>query len=1259
MIPFDASEIENWANKPDAHHQLPELARRLILATCPMPSFIAMPSGSSVTRPGWDGLLDVEKGTAWIPSGASAWELSVEKRIERKADADYAKRTDTPGEVAPSQTAFVFVTPRKWNRKTKWADKKRKEGRWADARALDADDLVAWLEAAPVVAEWFATLIGKMPDSGWSSLDEWWARWAGMTNPPIKPALVLAGRGEAVDALRHWARGEPASYYLQGTARSEAIAFLAACAHADPDAIGAALMKRAVVVKTLDAWRSLENHYAALALIRDFEGEAAVQMAVSKGHHVLTPLGAHEDPKGAGCKLPPLLGRDETPHALMKMELSEAQARAHTRKSARRLLVLRRRLIDEAGDSPPEWVAQASTVASLALIGKWDGGKEADREFVAKVTGRQYEEVERVVQELSNVPDAPFARIGSLWAFVSPEEAWHLLAPKITGSEIEMFIETAVELLRTAAPKFELPSGNRYMANIVGKAMLHSDTLRSGVAQGLAFMGVYPDRIKSVDDAQRHAEYIVHRVLDEHAAWQIWATLGDDLRTLAEAAPSAFLDAVDSGLSHSPSPFTDLFAQESDGVFGEAAHPGLLWALETLAWSEEHFSRVAKALARLAEIDPGGRLSNRPFESLSSLFLPWKKFSETPDAWRIETLAMLLQATPQIGWQTLLNAYPSGQIVLERDPPQWRPWAQDGAPAVTNVEFASFVEAMDRLVLENIGTNAERWAWLIDAIGRFSPEVRRQATKMLSDRVNAVKQHSSSDLLWERIRRLLHHHRIHPDAEWAMPSSELEPLENVYHALTPSDPAKACAWLFSQETDSPGAGLPNPAPVRVGQGQAMEDYQANQRLLEEEQRRAVRQAYEQGGESAALGIVEIVDRPGAVGLAVASGLDNKVAFALAAPRLGSTEERMRMFARGVFHGLFEQAEWALLDRALAQIKRGDAQASALADVYLAAPVHPDTWERLAREAQEVQEVYWRSVSVLPAMMRIDTDGFALAVDQLIAAGRAADVVWPAAMREDVPTPAIVKILERAPQGDSYCIARLLGKLDASADVTDETIAHLEIPYADALSHDRPNLKIHQEVLKSPMLFADLIAWRFKRSDRQTEEEIDDATREYRAAIAYKVISDLHGVPGMMDGGGIDFEALEAWVSEVRRLCKANGRDVIGDQQIGQALANAPIGADGVWPCEPVRDLLDKIASPRHIGIGFTIGKRNLRSVTMRGLFEGGAQETSLAEEYRKNAQLIEARWPTTAKLLRDIADSYDSEAQWHDNEAKRIDLIEP
>ena len=71
MISFDPSEINNWSDKPDAPHRLPELIGQLILATVPMPSSIDMPGGSSVNAPGWDGLLVSDHGNARVPSNGT------------------------------------------------------------------------------------------------------------------------------------------------------------------------------------------------------------------------------------------------------------------------------------------------------------------------------------------------------------------------------------------------------------------------------------------------------------------------------------------------------------------------------------------------------------------------------------------------------------------------------------------------------------------------------------------------------------------------------------------------------------------------------------------------------------------------------------------------------------------------------------------------------------------------------------------------------------------------------------------------------------------------------------------------------------------------------------------------------------------------------------------------------------------------------------------------------------------------------------
>ena len=240
-------------------------------------------------------------------------------------------------------------------------------------------------------------------------------------------------------------------------------------------------------------------------------------------------------------------------------------------------------------------------------------------------------------------------------------------------------------------------------------------------------------------------------------------------------------------------------------------------------------------------------------------------------------------------------------------------------------------------------------------------------------------------------------------------------------------------------------------------------------------------------------------------------------------------------------------------------------------------------------------------------------------------------------------------------GLGYSIDMLFRKLDESDSVDDDTIARLEIPFLNSLLWgSRANLALYREISRNPLLFADVIASACKRDDGQG----NDLPSEQETQVATTIISQIafgKGViPGRTEEGTVDYETLSTWVNEARRLCGERGRGSIGDEFIGQLLAKAPAGEDGVWPCEPVRELLDSTMVPA-IGIGFDVGTHNLRGVTSRGAFDGGDQERTLADKYVEWASAITSKWPHTAGLLRRIADSYKREAQRNDQQADQLD----
>jgi hypothetical protein len=86
-----ATHLVSWSDQRVAQGMLPVMVRRLINATARIKS-IAMPGGDSVNEPGWDGILNVESGNAWVPDGYSYWEFGTSKNPVKKAREDFNKR---------------------------------------------------------------------------------------------------------------------------------------------------------------------------------------------------------------------------------------------------------------------------------------------------------------------------------------------------------------------------------------------------------------------------------------------------------------------------------------------------------------------------------------------------------------------------------------------------------------------------------------------------------------------------------------------------------------------------------------------------------------------------------------------------------------------------------------------------------------------------------------------------------------------------------------------------------------------------------------------------------------------------------------------------------------------------------------------------------------------------------------------------------------------------------------------------------------
>jgi hypothetical protein len=353
-------------------------------------------------------------------------------------------------------------------------------------------------------------------------------------------------------------------------------------------------------------------------------------------------------------------------------------------------------------------------------------------------------------------------------------------------------------------------------------------------------------------------------------------------------------------------------------------------------------------------------------------------------------------------------------------------------------------------------------------------------------------------------------------------------------------------------------------------------------------------------------------------------------------RLASQDRRSESFGRGfaLGRGATRQGNWLELKAAadwLSPVQK--------AELLACMPSERATWD-LARVDPTVDEAYWKRVY---PFFKDSPDDIEYAARQLAQAGRAFTAAQRLGFRLKDPTPPsstlIADILEAALRQHepddhtgsiSYWLGELLDALAERGDIDEGRVARIEWGCAIALDHDRPLQTLHRELARSPEFYAELLGLMY----RAEGDEVKEASEIERTQgnVAFRVLTSWKSLPATADGV-VDGAALTTWIMTALDLTTRQGRGPVGAQKVGEVLSHSPDGAEGAWPHEAVREIIERVQNPE-VERGFEIGRYNSRGVVSKGLTDGGAQERAIAERYRSSSDRIADRWPRTAAMLR-------------------------
>jgi hypothetical protein len=185
--------------------------------------------------------------------------------------------------------------------------------------------------------------------------------------------------------------------------------------------------------------------------------------------------------------------------------------------------------------------------------------------------------------------------------------------------------------------------------------------------------------------------------------------------------------------------------------------------------------------------------------------------------------------------------------------------------------------------------------------------------------------------------------------------------------------------------------------------------------------------------------------------------------------------------------------------------------------------------------------------------------------------------------------------------------------------------------------------------EDPEFFLEVIKWSYRAKGEEPCEPTEEQL--IRAHLSFDLLSDWRIPPGINEDGSVDPDKLMSWVSRAHEMACACGREKVADQHIGQVLVYYPVGIDGAWPHEAVRNLLENLES-KDIEDGICAGVFNGRGCVMRSIGEGGIQERTISERYRNFARILSYSWPRTASVMKKIAGDYEAFAYHEDNRAE-------
>lgn len=1229
---IDRAHIEKWADMQSAKGDFPQLIRRLVYASV-TPYLLKgdIPYGSAVFMGGWDGEVETSQHTEYLPLGKSILEFGTNGSYKQKAESDYAKRSSESKEgLNKAETTFIFMTPRVWGDKNEWENEKKKDGIWKDVRVYDSTILAQWIISVPSVELWFAPLVGLQSSNlviGEERLEELLTGG----DVKLKPSFYTAGREEVAIKMKEML-GSPTLRAFRASSKEEAIGFILAAGKLFPQKEQEEFYSKTIVVEDKTAFRQMKVQTSMINLVPDFEDATVLHRAVSQGKIVLVPLGPGDDFNQYVEDLPSP-NRFALEKSLIESGVEEERARRIIKDCSCNLTMIKKEL-----GFPilrVEWLDNddVNVIVPALIVERWNENFEGDREILASLSGKDYADFQSSMEQWSLRPVPPVMNIGAFWRITSPLSLWSVLSQLVSKKHIGKLTELSVQVLSDESKKY-------------------SDQLKQGVLNSLIILTWHGSQLlPRIGNIQKTVDDVIKQVIGGSSS-ERWNSIAKYLPLVAEASPSFFITEVKRSLSENDSHIMSLFNEE-EGLFApESNYPYLLWAFESLAWLPESLKDVTEVLLVLSEKDPGGRLDNRPFNSLTNIYLPWYPHTTASTDQRLSIIDSLSRGGYSKMWDWLLSLLPKNHSVTTGTHQlKWRGYDLVITRGATNNDIWKTTEFVCKKLVEAFDGSDHKLAKLVDEILPVPYAIRSKVIAWMKEVAETTTNRCPESR--KEIREALWlQRRLKPENDHRLSDAEIDDLQIAYNALTPTDIVEKNKWLFDEfsprlpenhDDDDPDKAVRHLADIR---GEAVKEWLDNLSLEEVVNvRKLVVDPSEYGR---TLGGSDAVDR-----------LNH-----LVLPLLSENEDQK--FVSGYIQGLESKiGEEKLLElfEELNDYISDEESALFLHNMWSTETL----FKYIDNKSKDIQKNYWIKFNANLFCPYNETILYVL--EKLKSVGRAIDALngtWHSA--KELPTGLIQDMLMESMKCsldinggiDMLAFESYLEELHQRIDADEEKLFQLEWMFLPLLkNHASKSIfrLLFERLQKDPGLFVELLTFLY-RPEHEDENEVPEDKPEESVEIsknnafrAFYLLREWNTIPGVDKEGNIDKETLREWISQAVQLAKEKDREIFVYSHLGELFAKYPERKDDPhWPPIGLFELMEELNSDK-LFQNYNIGLYNKRGFTTRGGYDGGDIERYNADYFEDLKNQCLPLYPHVAKVFEDLANQYKQMAKEMDDQA--------